>query len=189
MAYSVNWTTKLITIPTSDLNLVSGDRYELQMSDFLIEIRRLESSFVDGLWAEQILAHDNARLDFAGADYPPLDEIINGYTVTISGSAVRCDLKGSNNNFIDVYVNTNGCSVVPSNSLGLQLVSVGSGLSPEEQTQLSDINNRSDEMWRRLDLDVNKPNTYNNDGTQITNDDYTLDRNDNGNGSFTIQRS
>lgn len=118
MAYTVDWISKVVTIPTSDLILVSGTRYQLNMWDFLLEIRRLESAFDGGLWAESIVDHGNTRVDFAGVDYAPFDEIINGYLITFTGAALRVDLVGSNNNLVDVFY-APGVSVVPSNSAGL----------------------------------------------------------------------
>lgn len=149
MSYSVNWVTKIITIPTTDLTLVNGTRYSLDMTDFLTEIRRLEWGFIDGLWAPAILDHSDTRFDFAGVDYAPFDDIINGYTVIIIGVATRVDLLGSNNNLVDVLI-SNGVTVVPSNSAGLQIVSVGSGLSSEEQARLLDL-------WQRQGLDISNP--------------------------------
>ena len=135
MSYTVNWITKVVTVPTADLTLVSGTRYSLPMQDFLIEIRRLESEFADGLWADQMLDHSNKRVDFAGVDYAAFDEIINGYTIQFTGVATRIDLLGTNNNIIDYLIPT-GISIVPNNSAGLQIVSVGSGLSVDEQDTL-----------------------------------------------------
>lgn len=120
MSYSVNWISKVISIPSSDLELVAGTRYRLVMSDFLSEIRRLEADPAQGLWADQILSHTNAKT-LAGVTFAPADEVINGYTVQFTGAATRVDLAGSNNNLIDVLIAT-GVSVVPSNSAGLQLV-------------------------------------------------------------------
>lgn len=135
MAYSVNWLTKVISIPSADLTLVSGTRYQLTMSDFLSEIRRLEWSFSDGLWAEQILEHTNAKT-LAGATYAPFDEIINGYTIQFTGAATRVDLIGSNNNLIDVLIPT-GVAVVPSNSAGLQTVVSGSGVTSQDKVDIA----------------------------------------------------
>jgi len=135
VAYSVDWLTKIVTIPTSDLTLVSGTRYSLDMADCLAEVRRLEWAFVDGLWAPAILSHANTRFDFAGVDYAPFDDFINGYTVVITGAATRVDLLGSNNNFVDVLIAT-GVTVVPSNSAGLQIVSVGSGISQQDKDDI-----------------------------------------------------
>jgi len=144
MAYSVDWITKIVTIPVSDLELVSGTRYRLPMADFLDECRRLEWAFIEGLWAPPILDHTNAKLDFAGADYAGFDKIINGYTITFSAPATRVDLLGSNNNIIDV-LNDAGISVVPSNSAGLQLISTGSGLSSEQDHKLSEIHGHTEQ--------------------------------------------
>lgn len=44
-------------------------------------------------------------------------------------------------------------------------------------------------VHQRLDLDATIPNTYANDGSSITNSDFTLTKTDNGNGTSTVQRS
>lgn len=135
MAYSVNWITKVISIPTSDLTLISGTRYSLDMSDFLAEIRRLEWEPTEGLWAPAIVDHTDTRTDFAGATYAPFDDLINGYTVEFTGVATRVDLLGSNNDLIDVLIPT-GVSVVPSNSAGLQIVTSGSGVTQQDKDDI-----------------------------------------------------
>ena len=135
MAYSANWITKVVTVPVSDLILVSGTRYQLSMIAFLIEIRRLESEFTEGLWADQIIDHSNTRVDFAGVDYAPFDEIINGYTIEIGVGPTRVDLIGSNNNLIDVLIPT-GVAVVPSNSAGLISVTSGSGVTAQDKIDI-----------------------------------------------------
>jgi hypothetical protein len=45
------------------------------------------------------------------------------------------------------------------------------------------------EIWQRLDLDPNVPNTYANDASNITNSRFTLNKTDNGNNTSTVQRS
>ena len=157
MAYSVNWLTKVISIPTSDLTLVSGNEYDLSMGDFLVEIRRLESSFTEGLYADQILEHTNGK-SLAGVNYAPFDEIINNYSVEFTGSATRVNLKGSNNNLVDVLI-ANGVSVVPSNSAGLQIVSVGSGLDAGQDAKLTAIETLIDEIHKIQGLDGSNPMT------------------------------
>ena len=142
MAYTVNWTTRVIEIPSTDLVPVINNDYQLDMSSFHIEIRRLEWEFTEGLWAPQILDHTSPKT-IAGTTYAPFDEIINGYTVTFDVSADRVDLVGSNNNIIDV-LNYNGVSVVPGNSAGLIITTVGSGLTQEEHDKLFDNSTKSD---------------------------------------------
>ena len=57
-----------------------------------------------------------------------------------------------------------------------------SGLTPSESGQLQDVH-------KRLDLDSTTPNTYANDNSEIANNDFTLSRTDNGDGTFTVNRS
>jgi len=137
MSYTVDWITKVISVPTADLTPVSGNRYSLNMADFLAEVRRLEWAFADGLWAPTILVHTNTRFDFAGANYAPFDDLLNDYTVQFTGVATRVDLLGSNNDLIDVLIPT-GVSIVPSNSAGLQLVDTGGGISETDKNDIRD---------------------------------------------------
>lgn len=134
------------------------------MSDFLGEIRRLEDSPDDGLWAPQILDHTNPKT-LAGATYAAFDEIINGYTIQFTGTLTRVNLEGSNNNIVDVLI-SNGVTVVPSNSAGLQLVSVGSGLLPSEQQQLADIHENTERLRKSIFIDTTLVATG--DGSQRT---------------------
>jgi len=136
VAYSVDWIAKVITVPTSDLTLVSGTRYSLDLVDFLGKIRELEASFTEGLWAPQILEHANSRPDFVGVDYVAFDKIINGYTLQITGVATRVDLLGSNNNIVDVLIPT-AVAVVPSNSAGKQSVDSGSGVTEQDKLDIA----------------------------------------------------
>lgn len=137
MSYAVDWIGKIVTIPVADLTLKSGNEYNLDMSKFHIEIRRLESAFDGGLWTDNIIDHDNTKIDFAGADYAPFDEVINGYQIKFDlGSIQRVNLLGSNNNIVDVLVFT-GVSVVPSNSAGLQRVNSGSGITEQDKDDIA----------------------------------------------------
>lgn len=138
MAYSVDWVAKAITIPVSDLTLVSGSEYELDLTDFHTEIRRLEYDFTEGFGWDQVLDHTNPKLGFAGADYAAFDEVINGYTVQFGAGPTRVNLSGSNNNILDVLVPT-GVAVASFNSAGKQLINTGSGLTPDEQLELEEI--------------------------------------------------
>lgn len=150
MAYTVDWISKVISVPTADLTLVTGTRYSLTMSDFLAEIRRLEWEFAEGLWALPILDHTNTKVDFAGVDYAPFDDLLNGYTVQFTGVVTRVDLLGSNNNIVDVLVVT-GVSVVPSNSAGLQIVNTGGGVGTPAEVQAA--------VWSALQADYKDVDT------------------------------
>lgn len=63
------------------------------------------------------------------------------------------------------------------------VVEVGtSGLTSSESLQLGDVH-------KRLDLDSTKPNTYKDDNSEIRNNEFTLGRTDNGDGTFTVNRT
>ena len=60
-------------------------------------------------------------------------------------------------------------------------VSTGSVLTVDQDNKLNQI-------ATRFDLDSAKPNTYADDGSKITNADFTLNRIDNGDGTFTVDK-
>ena len=138
MAYSVDWIARNITIPVSDLTLVSGTRYQLNLENFLYECRRLEWVPGEGLWAPHILEHSNTRTDFAGANYAAFDEVVNGYTITIGPGPTRVDLVGSNNNIADVITNTN-IILTSANSAGLTNISEIRGTAFEGHVRVDSI--------------------------------------------------
>lgn len=183
MAFSVNYLTKVITIPQADLTLVSGTLYEHDTNAFRLELKEWEAS-VSGI-TEDIAHQHNTEVVVAGVTYSRTLEIINSYQIEYENGTYSVRLSGSNNNLFDVengILVQNSVQVISNNSAGLQTVSSGSGLSATEQARLLDI-------WRRLDLDSGTANTYQDDNSQITNTDFTLSKTDNGNGTFTINRT
>ncbi len=130
MSYTVNWTTKLFTVPLADLTLVSGNNYTLDVDEFWIEVRRLEWSLVDGLYAEQALEFVNSQT-LSGLLYSAIVKLINGYTWDISSSNINVSLLGPNNNLLDTFVPGNGISLLANNSAGkITVESGGGGSSP-----------------------------------------------------------
>lgn len=118
MAYTVDWGgTREIFVPVSDMIQLGPGYYQLDMTAFRNEVRRLEWEFSEGLAWPQILEHQQA-VTLAGIPFAGQDRIINGYTVRLDPTADRVDLQGTNNNIVDVIV-YNGVTVVPSNSAGL----------------------------------------------------------------------
>lgn len=135
MAYTVDWQAKSIFVPVADMTLVSGSEYELDMTAFRVEIRRLEWEFDEGMGWPQVLEHTKPKT-LAGVAFAGFDEIINGYTITFDPVATKVTVKGTNNNIVDVLV-INGVSVIPSNSAGL--VQAGSGLTATQDQTLTMI--------------------------------------------------
>ena len=164
MAYSVDWISKVFTIPQGDLTFLSGNNYSLSLVDVHNELRRLEWSFTDGLWAPRI-ANFYETVTLSGIPKSPSVEITNGYTFNFTGSNYNVILSDYDNNLVDVYIPSNGISILGNNSVGRQTVTTGSGLSIEQDQKLTDIHGQTDEVWKRLGLDPDAPVTNNNDGS------------------------
>ena len=130
---TVNWATKVITVPQSFLTYISGLLYELDIDEFRLALKDIEDS-EEGMTFLDTHRH-NTQVTLSGVTYARTLEIINGYTVTFEDGqyAVRC--VGANHNLADVK-NVNQVSLIVGNAAGLILVSVGSGLSTEEHTKL-----------------------------------------------------
>ena len=126
MAISIDWITKVISVPQADLILVSGSEYELDTDAFHITLRDLEASEAGAPWAKTHTHNTEALL--GGIIYARLIEIIGGYTVTFENGSYAVTLVGSNNNILDV-ANLNSVSIRPTNSAGLI---VGGSISIEK---------------------------------------------------------
>jgi len=131
MAISVNWETKVITIPESYLTFISGALYELDVDRFRLDLKDIEDG-EDGMSFPDTHRH-NTEVTLGGVTYARTFEIINGYTVTFEdvGSPYRVRCIGANHNISDVQ-NLNNVSLIVGNAAGLIVKSIGSGLSVEE---------------------------------------------------------
>lgn len=129
MAVSVNWATKVITIPQADLAVVSAGLYELDVNAFRLALKDIEDD-EDGMAFADTHRH-NTEVTLGGVTYARTFEIINGYTVTFqdvgSPYTVRC--VGANHNIADVK-NVNQVSLIVGNSAGLITVATGGGGGP-----------------------------------------------------------
>lgn len=177
MSYSVNWTTKVIDVPLGDLTLVSGSNYTLDTGDFWIEMRRLEASPSDGLWAEQAIEYVNTQV-LSGITYSGIVKLINGYTWQVASTNKNVSLIGKNSNLLDFHIPGNGISILANNAAG----KISSGFVAEDRTKV-------DEIHTRLDLETANPNTYADDGSSISNATFTLTKSDNGDGSFDVDKT
>ena len=117
MAITIDWGTKVINIPQTDLTLISGSLYELNTDTKLrADVNALQAS-EEGIVFDTTHTH-NTEITIAGVTYARTLEFINGYTITLEDLQYRTNLIGSNNNVTDV-LNLNQVSVIPSNSAGL----------------------------------------------------------------------
>jgi hypothetical protein len=117
MAYTVNWVTKLITVPQADLLALGGGIYQLNVLDFRKEVRRLLWTQADGLWAIEAI-NWIPSVTIGGTPYAALLEMINGYTIEFEDLQYAVNIIGANSNMGDVTV-VNQVSVRPQNSAGL----------------------------------------------------------------------
>lgn len=132
MPISINWGTKVITVPQSFLAFVSGTTYTLDLNVFRLALKDLEDDFAGMPYLD---THRHiAPITLSGVTYARFVEIINGYTVTFADGLYQVNLAGANNNLVDV-LNRNSVSVVANNSSGL-ITTGGSALTSEEHTKL-----------------------------------------------------
>jgi len=136
MAISVNWATKVITVPRADMPLIQSSPFEvrqLNLDDFRMALKNLEDN-EEGIPFLDTHRH-NTEVSVGGVVLAMVIEIINGYTITFEDGQYAVNLVGANSNIVDV-VNINQVSLRSFNSAGLQIVSVGSGLTTEEHDRL-----------------------------------------------------
>lgn len=113
---SVNWPTKVIYVPQSDLTPLGGGLYELDIDNFRLALRSLEDDAEGMTWP--MTHRHNTQVLLGGVTYARVVEIINGYTITFEDGQYAVRLVGANSNIADV-VNVNQVSVRTSNSAGL----------------------------------------------------------------------
>jgi hypothetical protein len=134
MAVTINWSTKIISVPKSYLTLVSGSVYELDTDQFRLDLKALED---DEVGIPHLDTHrHNTEVVLGGVTYSRFIEFINGYTITFEDDQYAVNLVGSNNNISDV-TNVNQVSIRSQNSAGLITVTSGSGVLPSDVTDIA----------------------------------------------------
>lgn len=118
MAITIDWGTKIISVPQSFLTHTGGTNYTLDTNAFHIALKDLEDD-EEGIAFPPTHKH-NTVVTLGGIQYARIIEIINGYTITFEnvGSPYAVSLIGSNNNILDV-TNLNNVAVRSNNSAGL----------------------------------------------------------------------
>lgn len=134
MAISINWPTGVISIPKSDLTLISGDVYEYDVNAFRLELKDLEDDSEGMMWPDT--HRHNTSVTLSGVVYARVVEIINGYTVTFENGMYAVNLYGANHNIIDVN-NRNMVGVASTNSAGL--IEVASGANVDTDKVISHV--------------------------------------------------
>ncbi|KPK55001.1 MAG: hypothetical protein AMS22_05095 [Thiotrichales bacterium SG8_50] len=131
MALSVDYSTKIISVPKADLTLISGTLYELDTDQFRLDLAALQDD-EEGIPFPSMFRH-NTEVTVAGATYARTIEIINGYSVEFEDGQYSVRLAGSNNNIFDVengILVQNQVQVIAQNSAGLVVTAT---LTPTQQ--------------------------------------------------------
>lgn len=140
---TVDWANKIILVPQSFLTFVSGSVYEMDVDTFRLALKDLEDSEA-GMMFPDTHRHTTETV-LAGVTYARFVEIINGYTITFEdvGTPYAVNLFGANNNIPDA-TNVNQVSIRLSNSAGLISVTSGSGVTPQDKTDIVNM------VWNEL---------------------------------------
>ncbi len=130
MTISINWSTKVISVPQADLTLVSGTLYELDVDAFRLALKNIEDG-EEGMAFPDTHRH-NTAVTLSGVTYARTFEVINGYTITFedTGTPYTVRMTGANHNIADVTNYTSEVSLIVGNSAGLIAVSGGGGSYP-----------------------------------------------------------
>lgn len=137
MAYVYDYATLTITVPQSDLTLVSGTLYDLDTKVFKETVADEQDSD-RGIPFVNAISH-NTEVTVAGTTFARTIELINGWSLTfedLPNYTVR--LVGSNNNLFDVangILNQNQVQVISTNSAGLITVDTGGTALTAQQTR------------------------------------------------------
>lgn len=132
MAISIDYTTRVISIPKADLTLVQSapvEVYELDIDAFRLELKDIEDniggiSFVDTHFS-------STAVTAKGAVVARVFEIINGYTVTFEDGAYTVNLVGASTNIAEV-TNLNQVQVRGTSSTALAQPNVSEQLHLDE---------------------------------------------------------
>jgi len=119
MAITINWLTKVISVPKADMTLIQTDPFEvreLNLDWFRLQLKNLEDSEAGILYPDT--HRHNTEIEVGGVLLAPVIEMINGYTITFEDGQYAVNLVGANSNVSDV-VNLNQVSIRASNSAGL----------------------------------------------------------------------
>jgi len=140
MAITINHATKVVTIPKADTVFVETNAttgYEVRSYDEYALMRELAIYLdsVDGMALPPAFNH-NTSVTISGVAYARTITFLSPYTFTFENGTYQVKLTGgTNNNLLDV-LNPNGVSVIPANSAGLQQVVSGSGVTPQDKTDI-----------------------------------------------------
>lgn len=117
MAITIDWNTRVITVPQSDLTDLGGGQYEMDVNWFRLQLKAIEDD-AEGMAYPQTHNH-NTEVTISGITLARVVEMTNNYTVTFTPDTPwAVTLVNANSNVFDV-VNQNQVNVRAVNSAGL----------------------------------------------------------------------
>jgi hypothetical protein len=138
MALTIDWATKVISVPKADMTQVQTSPFEVRELDidvFRLELKDIEDSIYGIV---NLITHNHvAPITVGGVTLGRVIEIINGYTVTFENGSYAVNIVGGNSNIGDV-VNLNTVSVRSANSAGFIQITSGSGVVPQDIVDIAD---------------------------------------------------
>lgn len=138
MAVSIDYATKVISVPQADLTSLGGSRYELDVDVLRLALRALEANETGIVF--DITHNHNTAVSLSGVTYARVIEFINSYTINFEDGNYAVVCVGANHNIADVKT-VDSVSLIIGNSAGLIQVTSGSGVLP------SDIVDIADAVW------------------------------------------
>lgn len=128
MAITINWATKVISVPQSFLTLLGGVNYSLNVNTLRNALKDIEDG-EDGMAYPDTHRHA-AEATLSGVTYARQFEVINGYRLAFqnTGTPYVVSCVGANHNVGDATNFDGGMSLVIGNSAGL--ISVGASAAP-----------------------------------------------------------
>jgi hypothetical protein len=127
VAISIDWSTKVISVPLADLSIVSAGVYELDIETFRLALKDVEDS-EEGMGFPDTHRR-NAPVTLSGTSYAQTFEILAPYTVTFENGSYRVRVVGGNHNIADRMI-ANSVSIEIGNSAGLIEVATGGSSGP-----------------------------------------------------------
>ncbi len=159
MAITIDWITKVITIPQSYLGSLGGGYYQLDVDAFRLDLKTIEDD--EGMVYPDTHRH-NSQVTLAGTVYVGTVEFINGYTINFEdvGSPYTVKCVGANHNIADVKV-VNQVSLIIGNAAGLIIAETGvSGLTTAESNKLMGLDaETATAVWAKPEAVKVKANT------------------------------
>ena len=148
MAYQVDWEGGVITIPLTDLTLLSVGKYELDLDEFRRKCRALEWSF-EGLSYPEIIEF-NTQVDTGDFTLASVILIVNGYTVTFEDGQYAVVFVGANTNLHN-FTNVNQVSIRTNNSGGLVVTETSNSTDVNVISMDQSVkDSQADAVWNKV---------------------------------------